>query len=370
MNEPPVGDPPVTETLTHDGVTTFNITAKDRAGNIALSAGCSRSASTRSAPTATIAAVPAQNANGWHDTPPTLTITATDAARSSGIAQVVYTVNNGDVHTTTGTAVPVAGNPTAGATLVVDPFSVTEGRNVVRFQVTDAAGNDSQLYTVNVNVDETTPNSTAVRATGRERRRLGTGQHRRHVHGHRSRLVPTASPARAWRRSRFSATKDPVKGGAVIALHSVNGTSTATTLSTEGITTYHFFATDVADNNESHGATRVVKLDKTAPSISLSLPATNANAPVGPQATDPGSGGPIPVYLLGQTPVKVDVLVQRRDVEDSSTAPVPTAPPRRPRTRSSTPTPSGCTPSRSRAPTSPATPRRRCSSTAWSTTSA
>ena len=73
----------------------------------------------------------------------------------------MYTVNNGVEHDTIGTAVPVAGNPTAGARLVVDPFTVDEGRNVVRFQVTDAAGNDSPLYTVNVNVDQTPPNSTA-----------------------------------------------------------------------------------------------------------------------------------------------------------------------------------------------------------------
>jgi hypothetical protein len=96
-----------------------------------------------------------------------------------------------------------------------------------------------------------------------------------------------------------------VKGGATIATTVVNGTSAAPTLSTEGITTFHFRATDSADNDETTVETRVVKLDKTAPTVNLALPATNAAAPVGPQANDPATGTPIKVYLLGQTPVRV-----------------------------------------------------------------
>jgi len=91
----------------------------------------------------------------------------------------------------------------------------------------------------------------------------------------------------------------------VIPSTTVAGTSASTTLSTEGITTYHFFATDTADNDEAGVQTRVVKLDKTPPTINLSLPPSNASAPVGPQANDPATGSPIKVYLLGQTPVRV-----------------------------------------------------------------
>ena len=46
----------------------------------------------------------------------------------------------------------------------------------------------------------------------------------------------------------YSATKDTVKGGAVIASTDVTGASASTLLTTEGLTTFHYHATDVAEN--------------------------------------------------------------------------------------------------------------------------
>src|SRR5204863_1683906 len=114
-------------------------------------------------------------------------------------------------------------------------------------------------------------------------------------------------PGSGIARMTYSATKDPVKGGAVIASTNAAGASTSTVLSTEGITTFRYFATDAADNVETPTRTRVVKLDKTAPTITLTLPATNTAIPVGAQPIDPsppGSGAAIPVYAVAQV-VKV-----------------------------------------------------------------
>jgi hypothetical protein len=236
-----------------------------------------------------------------------ITITANDAARSSGITQVLYTVN-GDETDVSGTAVAVGGNPTAGATLVVPAFAVNEGRNVVKFQVSDAAGNDSPLYTVNVNVDLTNPNpsndgvSSAENAAGWEKANTTVTFSGTDPNG------PDGNAGSGIAQMTYSATKDPVKGGAVIASTNASGASTSTVLSTEGITTFSYFATDAAGNVETPTGTRVVKLDKTAPTITLTLPATNTAIPVGAQPIDnpspPGSGAAIPVYALAQS-VKV-----------------------------------------------------------------
>ena len=305
VDQPAVGSPPVTESLGNDGVTTFNVTAKDRAGNVAVS-GLFPVGVDSVKPTATIAANPVQNTAGWHNTVPMLTITANDAARSSGITQVMYTVNGAETDVS-GTAVAVGGNPTAGATLVVPAFAVTEGRNVVKFQVSDAAGNDSQLYTVNVNVDLTNPNpstdgvSPAENAAGWEKANTTVTFSGTDPNG------PDGNPGSGIARMTYSASKDAVKGGAVIASTNASGASTSTVLSTEGITTFSYFATDAAGNIESPTRTRVVKLDKTAPTIALTLPATNPLVLVGAQPVDPsppGSGAAIPVYALAQS-VKV-----------------------------------------------------------------
>jgi hypothetical protein len=90
----------------------------------------------------------------------------------------------------------------------------------------------------------------------------------------------------------------------VIASTNASGASTSTVLSTEGITTFHYFATDAAGNIETPTSTRVVKLDKTPPTINLTLPATNTTLPLGAQPVDPsppGSGAAIPVYALAQS---------------------------------------------------------------------
>ena len=306
VDQPAVGSPPVTESLGNDGVTTFNVNAKDRAGNVAVS-GLFPVGVDSVKPTATIAASPVQNAAGWHNSVPMLTITANDVARSSGITQVVYTVNGVETDVS-GTAVAVGGNPTAGSTLVVPAFAVSEGRNVVKFQVSDAAGNDSQLYTVNVNVDLTNPNpstdgvSPAENAAGWEKANTTVTFSGTDPDG------PDGNAGSGIARMTYSAAKDPIKGGAVIASTNASGASTSIVLSTEGITTFSYRATDAAGNVEVPTRTRVVKLDKTAPTIALSLPATNANIPVGPQPVDPnppGSGAAIPVYALAQTGVKV-----------------------------------------------------------------
>jgi len=170
----------------------------------------------------------------------------------------------------------------------------------VTFQATDAAGNDSPLYTFDVNVDLTSPNTSTAQVSPAEN---AAGWERTNTNVSFSGTDPNGPDGKAGSgiaKMTYSATKDAVKGGAVIASTDVTGASASTLLTTEGLTTFHYYATDAAGNVESPVQTRLVKLDKTAPTITLTLPPKNAAIPVGPQAVDPGSGLAIPVYALGQ----------------------------------------------------------------------
>ena len=306
--QPAVGSPPVTESLTNDGITTFNVSATDRAGNVALAPTDFPVGVDSHAPTVTFVADPVENAAHWHNSVPAVTITANDPAPSSGATRIVYTVNNLSPETPPdpGTPVQVVKDTTPGdSTLqaVVDPSLLREGHNVIAVTAFDDAGNSGQT-TVKVNVDLTPPTTgasvnppenaagwvkanTAVTFTGNDP------------------LLADGTTGSGIATVTYSATRDAVKGGAIVSTTTVNGTFATYPLTTEGITTFTFHSADVTGNVEPTPKTRVVKLDKTPPSISLAIPATNPKAQVGPQATDPATGAPIPVYLLNQSPVKV-----------------------------------------------------------------
>ena len=307
--QPAVGSPPVSENITNDGVTTFNVSATDRAGNTALPATDFAVGVDSHAPTLGFAASPIANPAHWHKSVPAVTITASDAAPSSGATRIVYTVNGQSPATppALGTPVQVATDITPGASslqAVVDSSLLSEGHNVISATAFDDAGNSSGQTTVNVNVDLTPPSTAASvvpaeNAAGWERANTAvtfTGTDPLLADGTTGSGVATVT---------YSAAKDAVKGGAIVSTTDVSGTAATYTLSTEGITTFTFHSTDVAGNVEPVAKTRVVKLDKTPPVINLAIPGTNTTAPVGPQANDPATGAPIPVYLLNQSPVRV-----------------------------------------------------------------
>ena len=256
--QPAVGAPPVTETLSADGITNFSVKGLDRAGNVGLSGVFDvRVDSTK--PVATLTPDSPPNAAGWRNAIPTLTLAATDPAPgsgsgqvASGVSQVAYQVNGGDVVFTSGdtTTVPLG-----------------EGRNRVQYFALDNADNQSDPITVLVNVDLTSPTS-AVDLSPLEN---GGGWERTPTTVTFSSVDPNGPDARAGSgvsKVTYSTTKDPSKGGAVVPSTDIAGGNGAYVLNTEGITTFRYQSTDVAGNVEGPPNTRVVRLDMTAPTKS------------------------------------------------------------------------------------------------------
>ena len=93
------------------------------------------------APAATISPAPAANANGWWNTDPTVTLSATDGG--SGVKELRYCINGGSV-------VVVSGSSTS--------FSVVaEGVTTIDLRAVDNAGNVSALVTQVIRLDKTAP---------------------------------------------------------------------------------------------------------------------------------------------------------------------------------------------------------------------
>ncbi|HEY0375459.1 MAG TPA: alpha-amylase family glycosyl hydrolase [Pyrinomonadaceae bacterium] len=102
------------------------------------------------APAGQISVSPAANANGWHNSSPvTVNLSATDGG--SGVKELRYWVNNGNV-------VVVSGN---AASINV----TTEGTTTVSLRAVDNAGNVSALVTTVVKLDLTPPTVTNVSAS-------------------------------------------------------------------------------------------------------------------------------------------------------------------------------------------------------------
>ncbi len=90
---------------------------------------------------ATTSGVTGSTTGGYHTSPPTVSLTATDA--SSGVSSVTYAVNGG-------TATTVSG---ASASFVMS----TQGTNTVTFFATDVAGNAEVTKTITVKLDSVLP---------------------------------------------------------------------------------------------------------------------------------------------------------------------------------------------------------------------
>jgi hypothetical protein len=99
------------------------------------------------APTTSVSASPAPNANGYFASAPTLTFTATDGETS--VASVTYQVG----------ALPAVTTPGSSASVVV----AGAGTTVVTYYATDAAGNVESAKTYSVKRDTSAPTAAAVK---------------------------------------------------------------------------------------------------------------------------------------------------------------------------------------------------------------
>ena len=135
----------VSFTVSSLGNTTITYSATDAAGNTEST----KTYTVRrdgTAPTTTVSASPAPNANGYFASAPTLTFTATDAETS--VASVTYKVGSAAAVTTSGSTASVVVSAT--------------GTTVVTYYATDAAGNVEAANTYTVKRDTSIPTVATV----------------------------------------------------------------------------------------------------------------------------------------------------------------------------------------------------------------
>ncbi len=190
---------------------------------------------------ATLSSTPSPS--GWFRGDVEVTLQATDTG-GSGVRDITHT------HTDDG---PVTGD-TANFTLA------NEGETTVSFFATDNAGNvESPGGSVVVRIDKTPPDA-----------KVGS-------------ITPVSNDA-GWHQSdatvRLQATDDGsgvqaitwrAEGAQSSAPTTVEGSSTDVTINGEGDTTISFFATDRAGNQGAE-KTVTIKLDKTAPAVTIAQP--------------------------------------------------------------------------------------------------
>ncbi|MDQ0872323.1 fibronectin type 3 domain-containing protein/phosphotransferase system HPr-like phosphotransfer protein [Paenibacillus sp. V4I3] len=206
-------------TVSQEGVSQVSFYSVDQAGN-------EEKAQTvevkidRTAPVTTATAT-----EGWTKSDATVTLAAADG--QSGVAKTLYSVNGGGY--TEGTSVTVS----------------QEGVSQVSFYSVDQAGNEEKAQTVEVKIDRTAP-------------------------------VTTATATEGWTKSDATVTLAAADGQSGVAktLYSVNGggytEGTSVTVSQEGVSQVSFYSVDQAGNEEK-AQTVEVKIDRTAPEITMNL---------------------------------------------------------------------------------------------------
>jgi len=296
-------------TVVADGAHTVTVYSVDAAGN-------AETARTITIPIDTVAPVTTSDAPaGWQKGPLTVHFSATDAG--SGVDYTKYSLDGG-VTWTIGTSVPVsaqgtttiryysadrAGNveQTKTATVMIDataplasavasPASWTTGNVTVTFSATDTvSGLDTSSATCKVDgaavafvygapVAVSTEGSHVVAFTIKD---LAGNTATAQVNALIDRTAPSTSVDYdgSWRRTNvtlhFSAT-DTGGSGVASTQSSTNGgatwtTSTSRTITTSGQTTVMYRSTDKVGNVEA-AHTVVVRIDKTAPTITVRAP--------------------------------------------------------------------------------------------------
>ncbi|HEV2762914.1 MAG TPA: MBG domain-containing protein, partial [Pyrinomonadaceae bacterium] len=185
------------------------------------------------APVTVAALSHAANANGWHNSDVTVTLSAADNEGGSGLRELVYSVNGAVAY--------------ADATPVQIPVS-NEGTTTVVFYSKDAAGNSEVAQTVTVKLDKTAPVISDV--------------------------TRTPANAQGWNNTDVVASYTASDAGSGFASGQTEGGSL--TFSDEGANqSRNINATDLAGNTAT---TEVggINIDKTAPVIEATRTAPNA----------------------------------------------------------------------------------------------
>ena len=219
-------------------------------------------------------------ATGWSSSA-SVTISAIDPG-GSGVATVNYRINQGPVQQATGesTVVPVA----------------ADGITTITYSATDAAGNTSADSTVTVRVDTASPTISASVTAGTPG---NDGWYRTNPT-----VTITANDSTSGVASIDWTTAPPAITN-VPNSASMNPFSTNVPITAEGTTTVTYSATDIAGNRAAD-ASIVVKVDRTAPTVTCSADLTQwygANQTATCSAADALSG------LASATPFTLSTAV-------------------------------------------------------------
>ena len=237
------GSAPTQLTINQDGTTTITVAATDAVGNIESTKQLVIQLD-KTAPMASITPSSVPNAKGWYKKDVVLTLGASDTG-GSGLTGYTFKVNN---------AQPV--NGTGEVTLPINQ----EGTTTITVTATDGAGNTGSKQLV-VKLDKTAPVSSITSSPTPD----GAGWNKQDV---QVTLTPADLGGSGIASYIYSAS-----GAQTIAPKAVySGTPTQLTISKDGTTTISVYATDVAGNVESPQKRLVVKLDKTAPTITVTTP--------------------------------------------------------------------------------------------------
>ena len=237
------------------GAHDFSLTVTDVAGNV-------RTATARftvtavvgpdvTAPTTSAAVSGAAGANGWW-TGASLTITLTASDAQSGVAATHYRLDGGAWQT--GTSFSVAGDAVHG----------------LEFYSVDVAGNTEATQSAQVKLDAAAPLTTSSADSA----------------WHTGAVTVTLTPSDAL--SGVASTHFRLDGGAW-------QTGTLVAIAGDGVHSLEFYSTDVAGNTEATKSAQV-KIDATAPTVTLTAPTAGATYVQGVAAScawtaaDPASG--------------------------------------------------------------------------------
>jgi len=241
--------------ISDEGATTVKYGSTDRAGNHETVNSVTVQID-KTAPTTSVSIDPSvpNGANGWYKTDVTISLSSADSR--SGVAATEYSIDGG------ANWLPYASS-----------FSISnEGITTVQYRSTDNAGNVETAKNITVQIDKTAPTTSAS-------------------------LDPTApNGLNGWYTRdvavNFSATDN--SSGVAGVEYSINGAgwlsyTNGFSITNEGVTNIRYRSTDVAGNVET-AKTITVRIDKSAPTVSLSANPSRLRSP---------NGKPVTVQLRG-----------------------------------------------------------------------
>ena len=255
----------VSSAISAEGITTINYFGTDAGIVPSTAKAVALVQIDKTPPTVSAVGTPLANLAGWNKANVTVTITGADTL--SGVASITYSASG---------AQTIATTTVAGVTAA--PVITANGTTTVSFTATDKAGNVSTTGTFTVKLDKTAPTVSSTQAPAA----IPPGWNKTNV---------TVTITGADAVSTVASITYSAIGSNPIAAQTVAGATAVAIISLEGTTTLSYTATDAAGNVSATG-TQIVRLDMTAPTVTVSATRAGAsqNVKVSGTVTDALSG--------------------------------------------------------------------------------